>query len=188
MAADAETVLRTPRLVLRRWRCADREAFAAMNADPRVMAHFPATLTREESNASADRLERELAERPFGLWAVEIPGVTAFAGFTGLHVPSFEAAFTPCVEIGWRLAFAHWGRGYATEAARAALAYAWDTVRLEEVVAFTTVGNARSRAVMDRIGMRHDAADDFDHPRLPADHPLRRHVLYRVHRTGATVR
>lgn len=188
MAADADAVLRTPRLVLRRWRCADRAPFAALNADPRVMAHFPSTLTREESDASADRLERELAERPFGLWVVEIPGVTAFAGFTGLHVPGFEAAFTPCVEIGWRLAFAHWGHGYATEAARAALAYAWDTVRLDEVVAFTTIGNARSRAVMDRIGMRHDAAGDFDHPRLPAGHPLRRHVLYRVHRTGATVR
>jgi RimJ/RimL family protein N-acetyltransferase len=185
MAADADTVLRTPRLVLRRWRCADRAPFEALNADPRVMAHFPSTLTREESDASADRLERELAERPFGLWVVEIPGVTEFAGFTGLHVPSFEAAFTPCVEIGWRLAFAHWGHGYATEAARAALAYAWDTVRLAEVVAFTTVGNARSRAVMVRIGMRHDPAGDFDHPRLPAGHPLRRHVLYRVARPSA---
>jgi RimJ/RimL family protein N-acetyltransferase len=188
MAADADTVLRTPRLILRRWRCADREAFAAMNADPRVMAHFPSTLTREESDASAEPLERELAARPFGLWAVEIPGVTAFAGFTGLHVPGFEAAFTPCVEIGWRLAFAHWGRGYATEAARAALAHAWDTVGLAEVVAFATVGNARSRAVMDRIGMRHDPADDFDHPRLPEGHPLRRHVLYRVRPAGASVR
>ena len=188
MAADAETALRTPRLVLRRWRCADREAFAAMNADPRVMAHFPSTLTREESEASAERLERELAERPFGLWALEIPGVTAFAGFTGLHVPSFEAAFTPCVEIGWRLAFAHWGHGYATEAARAALGFAWDTVGLTEVLAFTAVANARSRAVMDRIGMRHDPAGDFDHPRVPEGHPLRRHVLYRVRRTDAAVR
>jgi RimJ/RimL family protein N-acetyltransferase len=188
MGADADTVLRTPRLVLRRWRCADREAFAALNADPRVMAHFPSTLTREESDASADRIERELAEQPFGLWAVEIPGVTAFAGFTGLHVPSFEAAFTPCVEIGWRLAFAHWGRGYATEAARAVLAYAWDPLGLAELVSFTAVDNARSRAVMDRIGMRHDPAADFDHPGLPEGHPLRRHVLYRVRRASASVR
>ena len=187
MAADADTVLRTSRLVLRRWRCADREPFAALNADPRVMAHFPATLTRAQSDASADRLERELAARPFGLWAVEIPGVTAFAGFTGLHVPGFEAPFTPCVEIGWRLAFPHWGRGYATEAARAVLAYAWKPLELDEVVAFTAVGNARSRAVMDRIGMRHDRAGDFDHPQLPEGHPLRRHVLYRVRRTSETV-
>src|SRR5262245_33252504 len=148
MAADADTVLRTPRLLLRRWRCADREPFAAMNADPRVMAHFPATLSRAGSDALAGAIEAELAERPFGLWAVEIPGVAPFAGFTGLHVPGFEAAFTPCVEIGWRLAFAHWGRGYATEAARAALAYAWDPLGLDEVVSFTTVDNAPSRAVM----------------------------------------
>lgn len=185
MAADADTVLRTPRLVLRRWRCADREPFAALNADPRVMAHFPATLTRAESDAAADRLERELAERPFGLWALEIPGVTPFAGFTGLHVPGFKAAFTPCIEIGWRLAFAQWGHGYATEAARAALSYAWDTLDLAEVVAFTAVANARSRAVMARIGMRHDPAGDFDHPRLPEGHPQRRHVLYRVTRPSA---
>ena len=172
--------METDRLILRDWRDDDREPFAALNADPEVMEHFPALLTREQSDA--------VIERNPGLHAVEVRATGEFIGFVGLAVPRFEAAFTPCVEIGWRLAFAHWGRGYATEAARAVLAYAWDTVRLEEVVAFTTVGNARSRAVMDRIGMRHDAADDFDHPRLPADHPLRRHVLYRVHRTGATVR
>jgi RimJ/RimL family protein N-acetyltransferase len=186
MAADADTVLRTPRLVLRRWRCADREPFAAMNADPRVMEHFPARLTRVESDALADAIEAGLASRPFGLWALEIPGVTPFAGYVGLAVPSFEAAFTPCVEIGWRFAAAYWGRGYATEAARVALAYAWDPLGLDEVVSFTTAGNARSRAVMTRIGMRHDPADDFDHPRLPAGHPLRRHVLYRVRATSST--
>ena len=185
MAADADTVLRTPRLILRRWRCADREPFAAMNADPRVMAHFPSTLTRAESNALADAIEAGLAARPFGLWALEVPGVTPFAGYVGLAVPSFEAAFTPCVEIGWRLAFAHWGRGYATEAARAVLAYAWDPLRLAELVSFTTAGNARSRAVMERIGMRHDPADDFDHPRLPEGHPLRPHVLYRARPTSS---
>jgi RimJ/RimL family protein N-acetyltransferase len=182
MAADADTVLRTPRLVLRRWRCADREPFAALNGDPRVMAHFPARLTRAESDALAGTIEAELAARPFGLWALEVPGVTPFAGYVGLHVPSFEAPFTPCVEIGWRLAFAHWGHGYASEAARAVLTYAWDPLGLAEVVSFTTAGNARSRAVMDRIGMRHDPAGDFDHPRLPDGHPLRRHVLYRARR------
>ena len=175
-------MLRTPRLILRRWRSADREAFAAMNADPRVMEYFVSTLTREESDASIDRFERELAERPFGLWAVEIPGTAPFAGVVGLSVPNFTAPFTPCVEIGWRLAAAHWGRGYATEAARAALVHAWDVVELDEVVAFTTVGNERSRAVMARIGMHHDPASDFDHPKLPAGHPLRPHVLYRIAR------
>jgi len=174
--------VRTPRLVLRHWRAADRAPFAAMNADPAVMAWFPARLTAAESDALADAIEAHHRTHGFGLWALEIPGVAPFAGFVGLSVPGFIAPFTPCVEIGWRLAAAHWGRGYATEAARAALAHAWDVVGLDEVVSFTTADNARSRAVMTRIGMRYDPADDFDHPRLPPGHPLRRHVLYRVAR------
>jgi ribosomal-protein-alanine N-acetyltransferase len=177
---DSDVVLRTPRLALRRWRPADRQPFAALNADPRVMAHFMSTLSRAESDGVADMIEQELAERRFGLWALEIAGVTPFAGFVGLHVPSFQAHFTPCVEIGWRVAAEHWGQGYATEAARAALAYAWETLDLAEVVSFTTVRHARSRAVMERIGMRHDPADDFEHPRLPEGHPLRPHALYRA--------
>ena len=177
---DSDVVIRTSRLALRRWRPEDREAFAAMSADPRVMAHFMATLSRPQSDAVVDMIEAELAERPFGLWAVEIPGVVPFAGFVGLHVPGFEAHFTPCVEIGWRLAAEHWGHGYASEAAQAALAYAWDPLGLTEVVAFTAVGHARSRAVMERVGMRHDPAGDFDHPRLPEGHQLRPHVLYRA--------
>lgn len=180
---DPAVVLRTERTTLRRWRPADRDAFAALNADPRVMAHFMCALSRPQSDAFADMIEQELAERPYGLWALDIPGVTPFAGFVGLHVPSFEAPFTPCVEVGWRIAAAHWGQGYATEAARAALAYAWDPLSLAEVVSFTTVGHARSRAVMERIGMRRDPADDFEHPQLPAGHPLRPHVLYRKRRT-----
>ena len=181
MASDAaDVVIRTARTVLRRWRPADREPFAALNADPAVMAHFMWALSRTQSDAFADLIEQELAERPFGLWAVEIPGVTPFAGFVGLHVPSFTAHFTPCVEIGWRLAAAHWGQGYATEAARAAIGYAWDPLGLPEIASFTTVAHARSRAVMTRIGMTRDPADDFDHPRIPEGHPLRRHVLYRV--------
>jgi RimJ/RimL family protein N-acetyltransferase len=176
------TVLRTPRLILRHWRPSDREPFAAMNADPAVMAHFPATLTRAESDALADRLEAGCAVDGFGLWALDVPGVTPFAGFVGLSAPSFTAPFTPCVEIGWRLASALWRQGYATEAARAVLGYAWDVVGLDEVVSFTAVGNARSRAVMARLGMRYDPADDFDHPTLAPDHPLRRHVLYRLAR------
>jgi RimJ/RimL family protein N-acetyltransferase len=175
-----DTVLRTPRLVLRLWRPSDRAPFAAMNADPAVMAWLPARLTAAESNGLADAIEAHHRMHGFGLWALEIPGVAPFAGYVGLSVPGFTAPFTPCVEIGWRLAAAHWGRGYATEAARAVLTRAWDVLGLEEVVSFTTTGNERSRAVMARLGMRYDPADDFDHPRLPPGHPLRRHALYRV--------
>jgi len=176
------TVLRTPRLILRHWQPSDRAPFAAMNADPAVMAYLPSTLTRAESDALADAIEANLAARGFGLWALEIAGVAPFAGFVGLSVPAFEAPFTPCVEIGWRLVAAQWGQGYATEAARAVLVHAWDAVGLDEVVSFTTIGNTRSRAITARLGMRYDPADDFDHPRLAAGHPLRRHVLYRLAR------
>jgi ribosomal-protein-alanine N-acetyltransferase len=171
----------TARLVLRRWRVEDRGPFAALNADPEVMRFFPAVLSPAESAALAEAIEAHFDAHGFGLWAVEVPGVAAFAGYVGLNVPTFTAAFTPCVEIGWRLAAAHWGRGYATEAARAVRAHAW-TLGLDEIVSFTTVANARSRAVMARLGMRHDPADDFEHPRLPPGHPLRPHVLYRVRR------
>jgi RimJ/RimL family protein N-acetyltransferase len=125
-------------------------------------------------------MRSELAERGFGLWAVEVPGVAPFIGFTGLSVPHFEAPFTPCVEIGWRLAREHWGCGYAPEAARAALSFGFERLGLAEIVAFTAAGNARSRRVMEKIGMTHDPADDFEHPSLPAGHRLRRHVLYRA--------
>ena len=186
MAANPPSVvLRTPRLILRHWCQADRGPFAAMNADPAVMAWFPATLTTAESDALADTIEANTAARGFGLWALEIPCVVPFAGYVGLSVPTFTAPFMPCVEIGWRLAAAHWGHGYATEAARAVLDHAWDAVGLDEAVSFTTAGNARSRAVMERLGMRRDPADDFDHPRLAAGHPLRPHVLYRIRRPRA---
>jgi RimJ/RimL family protein N-acetyltransferase len=174
--------VRTRRLVLRRWRPADRAPFAALNADPVVMAWFPATLTTAQSDALADAIETHHAAHGFGLWAVDIPGVAPFAGYVGLAVPGFTAPFTPCVEIGWRLAAAHWGHGYATEAARAVLDHAWDVVGLDELVSFTTAGNARSRAVMERLGMQRDPAEDFAHPRLPEGHPLRPHVLYRIAR------
>ena len=172
--------LRTERLLLRRWRPEDREPFAALNADLRVMEHFPSTLTRAQSDAGADSIEVHFDRHGFGLWAVEVPGVTAFAGFVGLAVPSFEAAFTPCVEIGWRLGADYWGRGYATEAARAALSYGFGTLRLTEIVSFTVPGNIRSIRVMERVNMTRDPHGDFDHPRIPEGHPLRRHVLYRA--------
>jgi RimJ/RimL family protein N-acetyltransferase len=154
--------------------------FAALNADPKVMEHFPAVLSREESDMLAGRIEAHFTQHGFGLWAVEIPAVTPFAGYIGFSVPSFEARFTPCVEIGWRLAVQHWGRGFATEGARAVMGMGFQTLALREIVSFTTPGNFRSRRVMERIGMNYDPADDFDHPALPAGHPLRRHVLYRI--------
>ena len=174
--------LATPRLRLRRWRPTDRDPFAAMNADAQVMEHFPAALSCEESDALASAIEHHFVEHGFGLWAVEIPGVTPFAGFVGLSIPRFVAPFMPAVEVGWRLAFAHWGFGYATEGARAALNHGFDSLGFSEIVSFTTAGNLRSRKVMERIGMTHDAAGNFDHPGLDAAHPLRRHVLYRIAR------
>lgn len=173
------TTLTTARLRLRPWRAADREPFAALNADPVVMEHFPSRLDREQSDALADRIATGLDERGWGLWALEVPGVTPFAGFVGLSVPGFEAAFTPAVEVGWRLARPWWGRGYAPEAAREAVRFGLDELGLDEVVSFTAVSNARSRRVMEKIGLTHDPADDFDHPNLPDGHPLQRHVLYR---------
>jgi ribosomal-protein-alanine N-acetyltransferase len=174
--------LRTERLLLRRWRPDDREPFAAMNADPRVMEHFPKLLTREESDAAATSISERLEERGFGLWAVEVPGVASFIGVIGLAAPKFEAHFTPCVEIGWRLAPEHWGQGYATEGAKAALTFAFEKLGLEEIVSFTVPANVRSRRVMERIGMTRDPADDFDSPHVPEGHPLRHHVLYRIRR------
>jgi RimJ/RimL family protein N-acetyltransferase len=172
--------LKTERLLLRPWRDDDLAPFAAMNADPEVMRHFPATLDRAESDALAGRIREGFAARGFGNWAVEVPGVTSFAGFVGLSVPRFDAPFMPCVEIGWRLARACWGKGYATEAARAALAFGFGDLKLPEIVSFTAVANLPSRRVMERLDMRHDPTGDFDHPSLPEGHRLRRHVLYRV--------
>lgn len=174
--------LTTPRLRLRAWRAEDLPEFARLNADPAVMEFFPAPLSPEESNAMVARIQARFVEDGFGLWAIEAPDFAPFLGYVGLSVPRFAAPFTPCVEIGWRLAAEHWGRGYATEAARAALAYGFGTAGLSEIVSFTVPANVRSRAVMTQIGMRHDPADDFDHPALPEGHPLRRHVLYRIGR------
>jgi RimJ/RimL family protein N-acetyltransferase len=174
--------IRTGRLVLRRWRDEDRAPFAAMNADPRVAEHLSKTLTREESDAFLDRIEWRFETRGFGVFAVEVADSAEFAGFVGLTVPTFEAPFMPCVEIGWRLAPAHWGRGYATEAARASLAFGFDRLGLAEIVSFTVPANVRSWRVMERIGMTHDPRDDFDHPMFPEGHRLRRHVLYRIAR------
>jgi RimJ/RimL family protein N-acetyltransferase len=171
-------MMRTERLVMRGWRETDREPFAQLNTDPEVMEHFPERLSREQSDAFADKIEAGFEERGWGLWALEVDGT--FIGYTGLQPVSFDAHFTPAVEIGWRLARDAWGHGYASEAARAAAAYAFAELELGELVSFTVPVNARSRAVMERIGMTHDPADDFDHPKLPDGHAMQRHVLYRL--------
>ena len=174
--------IRTERLLLRRWRESDLDPFATMNADPAVMEHMPAILTRDESDALVTRFRDQFDRLGYGLWAVEIPGVEPLVGFVGLSVPRFVAHFTPCVEVGWRLAHEHWGHGYATESARAALEFGFELVGLDEIVSFTVPKNVRSRAVMERLGMTRQPADDFDHPLLPVDHPRRSHVLYRLTR------
>ena len=145
------------------------------------MRFFSAPMTREESDALAQRAEREIAERGWGLWAAELEGSAPFIGFVGLAVPSFDAHFTPAVEVGWRLSREQWGNGYATEAARAATAFGFDELGLDEIVSFTSVANEPSRRVMERLGMTHDPQEDFDHPSV-SDGPLRRHVLYRLRR------
>jgi len=176
----ALTVLTTERLRLRPWEDPDLEPFAALNADPRVMEFFPGCLDRAESDTLARRIVKGFAQRGYGLWAIEVPGAVDFAGFVGLSIPEFEAPFTPCVEIGWRLAAAHWGKGYATEGAQVALAFGFFELDLEEIVSFTVPANKPSRRVMERLSMTHSPADDFDHPSLPEGHPLRPHVLYRL--------
>lgn len=178
----SEIVIRTSRLVLREWRDDDIEPFAAMNSDPKVMEYFPSSLSRTESDAFAASIRARFAESGWGLFAVEVTGVKEFAGFVGLselgpHEP-FE--FAPAVEIGWRLALDAWGHGYATEAALAVLGLAFGELGLSEVVSFTAAVNLRSRAVMERLAMRHDTSGDFEHPRVRKGHLLSPHVLYRV--------
>ena len=172
------TTLTGARVLLRSWHDRDADAFAAMNADPGVMQFFVAPLSRDESDALLARMRAHTEKRGWGWWCVDIGGECA--GFTGLSEPPYETPFTPCVEVGWRFRPEFWGHGYATEAARLALGYGFDALRLREIVSFAAVGNQRSRRVMERIGMKRDLAGDFDHPRIPAGHPLRRHVLYRL--------
>jgi 3-dehydroquinate dehydratase/shikimate dehydrogenase len=171
----------TDRLLLRAWRPGDREGFAALNADPRVMEWFPATLSRSESDALADSIEQRLTDQGWGLWAVDVPGVAEFIGFVGLNQAEAILGY-PVVEVGWRLSAEHWGHGYAPEAATASLEYGFSALGLEEIVAYTTVANAKSRRVMDKIGMTRDDDADFDHPRIAEGSRVRRQVLYRISR------
>ena len=182
-----ETAVTLPgrRVCLRAWRDEDRDPFAAMNADARVMEFFRSLLSRTESDAFVDRIQKHFAEHHFGLWAIEVVGVAPFIGFAGLANASFRSRFTPCVEVGWRLAFEYWGYGYATEAAKLAIHYGFDEHAFSEIVSYTSTANLRSRAVMERLGMHRDPADDFDYPGLPPEHPLSKHVLYRLRREQA---
>ena len=177
--------LHTDRLLMRRWRPEDRDAFAVINADPRVMRFLGGPLSSERSDQLANSIEERFDSQGFGFWALELVGVAPFIGMTGLNIPRFEAPFMPAVEVGWRLDSRYWGRGIATEAARASLDFAFGPVDLDEVVAFTAPDNSRSRRVMERLGMHRDPADDFEHPMIAADSPLRRQVLYRIGRPEA---
>ncbi|NDE63652.1 MAG: N-acetyltransferase [Chlamydiae bacterium] len=179
---ECPTSIRTDRLILRQWCSEDLEPFASINADPRVREYFPGLQTREESDHSVSLVSNHIEKFGWGFWAASLAETGEFIGFIGLEDVYFQANFVPAVEIGWRLAFKHWGKGYATEGALACLRYAFETLKLNEIVSFTVVENTRSRRVMEKIGMHHDSKDDFDHPKLPEGHPLSRHVLYRLGR------
>ncbi len=171
----------TERLRLRQWRDADREPLARLNADPRVMEFFPNLLDRAASDAMLLRIQSKISDKGWGWWAVEIESTQEFIGFVGLNVPAPELPCSPCVEVGWRLGFDYWGKGYASEAARSALSIGFETLDLDEIVSFTAVCNRRSRAVMERLHMK-IAPDTFLHPSLPPQHPLAEHCLYRLPR------
>jgi RimJ/RimL family protein N-acetyltransferase len=178
-------VLETERLRLREWERGDRGPFAQINADLRVMEFFPKCLNCEESDAMVDRIESHFRAKGFGLYAAELRD-GRFIGYVGLHTPTFEAHFTPCVEIGWRLASDVWGKGLATEGALAVVQHAFENLGLDEIVSFTVPANRRSIRVMEKIGMTRDAGGDFEHPNLPVGHPLRHHVLYRLRKPMKT--
>jgi RimJ/RimL family protein N-acetyltransferase len=178
MAAASE--LSTERLLLRRWRESDRAPYAALNADPAVREFFPEVLTREQSDAQIAVFEDHFDQHSFGMWALELRASGELIGFTGMDLATYDAHFAPAIEIGWRLARAAWGHGYATEAALASLRFGFEQLELDEIVACTTPINLRSRAVMERIGMTWDPSEDFDHPEVAAGHPLCRHLLYRL--------
>ena len=174
-------MIETERLILRRWKEEDLEPFAVLNANSKVCEFLPKTLTKKESDDLAAKIKTHFDKHGFGLFAIERKDSGAFIGFAGISVPGFEAHFMPAVEIGWRLDFPHWGKGFATESAKAVRDYAFDTLNLKELVSFTTVENKASRRVMEKIGMTHNQADDFDHPALPEGHALKPHVLYRLY-------
>jgi RimJ/RimL family protein N-acetyltransferase len=178
--SSASPQLQTARTRLRQWRDSDREPFAALCTDPVVMEYFPRTLTRIESDAFIDQRVIELNDLGWSLWAVELTSTGEFAGFVGLTDVTIAAPFTPCIEIGWRLARRFWGVGIATEAAQCVLEFGFGPLGFHEIVSFTALENLRSQRVMQKLGMHTDVAENFDHPRVPVGHRLRRHVLYRI--------
>lgn len=180
MSKSAPPPLETNRLLLRRWKKSDLKSFIKLNADPQVMKYFPSILTEKESEELLSRIEEKFEKDGFCFWAAELKATGDLIGMVGLNIPSFKAHFTPCVEIGWRLKYESWGQGYASEAAQKALHFGFETLRLKEIISFTTQGNLRSRRVMERIGMTYDVNGDFIHPGLAKEHPLARHVLYRM--------
>jgi RimJ/RimL family protein N-acetyltransferase len=178
---------RTERLILRPWRDSDFVPFARLNDDPEVMEFMDRRLSRDESDALATRIRSDMEARGWGVWAIEVQKTpersgVPFIGYVGLSIPTFDAHFSPCVEIAWRLAKEHWGQGYASEAATESLRLGFESFKLKQIVAFTVPLNVRSMRVMERIGMTRDLAGDFEHPKLAPGHPLRRHVLYRINR------
>jgi RimJ/RimL family protein N-acetyltransferase len=182
MKEETKNIIQTKRLILRSWKKKDLEPFVELNRDSRVMEYYPSIKSYQESLEEYNRILKEFEKEGFGFWAVSLIGGSDFIGFVGLNRVKFTAHFTPAIEIGWRLAFDHWKKGYATEGAMACLKYGFETLGLDEIVSFAAVKNMRSIAVMKRIGMHHDARDDFDHPRLAEDHRLKRHALYRLKR------
>ncbi len=175
-------ILRTERLILRPWKESDLHSFFKLNADPKVMEFFEKVLTKEESDQLAAKIQKDYENRSYGFWAVEVWGVAPFIGFVGLNYWDLEMSFAPCVDIGWRLASEHWGKGYVTEGAKEVLRYGFEELKLREIVAMATIENQRSCRVMERLNMKHDPAENFHHPKLPKDHPLSMRVLYRCTR------
>lgn len=172
--------IQTPRLILRQWKDSDADPFAEMNADPQVMEFFPSTMTREKSDEMLTRCRDLIAVRGWGIWAVELRDSGELTGFVGLHTPGYALPFVPCVEVAWRLKVDAWGKGYCSEAARAVLDAGFEQLGLDEIVAYTALPNVRSQAVMKKMGMVRDPAEDFDHPLLEEGHWLRKHCLYRL--------
>src|SRR3989339_2210429 len=181
-----EIFIETKRLYLRQWKPEDKKVFYELNCDPEVMRYFPSVLTLEQSNELADKIIALIEKNKWGLFAAELKLSGEFIGFIGLHVPTFEAAFMPCIEIGWRLHKHFWKKGYATEGALAVLDFGFNSLNLSEIISFTSKQNGPSMAVMERIGMKRDYSGDFDHPKIEEGHPLRSAVLYRINKQGFT--
>lgn len=191
MKKVSEIILSTERLILRTWKDSDIPIMAAINSDLLVMEHFPSTQDFAATTKMVDAITQHHEKFGYCLYAAEVKDTQEFIGFVGLNQPAFDIPHfvpysLPIVEMGWRLAPKYWDKGYATEAAKGVLDYAFTKLKLGEIISFTVVGNTKSRRVMEKIGLHHADADDFDHPKLAEDSPLKRHVLYRLTREEYT--